>query len=403
MARRYRARVAGPLREFAEGFRAELAGQGYVWVSAEAQVGLMGHLSGWLTSQALSVGDLTEDAAARYLADRRRVRRQFRSLRALAPLLGYLRVLGVAPAPAVVVAGTPAARVAERFAGYLSRERGLAPATVRSYVDQVRPFLAEHVDGEGRCAQLTAGEVMAFVTRRAVGQRPRSVQVGVNALRALLRWMWRERLTPASQGEVLGPVAAPALVGLPKALTSDELAAVLVALPAEGPVRVRDEAMLALMWRLGLRAGEVARLRLDDVDWRVGVLVVRGKGDRCEQLPLPVDVGRLLVAYLRRARPPGLSYREVLVAIDAPHRPLTPWALSTVASRAFARAGISGPGGAHRLRHTAACRVLATGGGLAEAGQLLRHASTAATAIYAKTDLAGLAVLARPWPVEVPR
>jgi integrase len=156
--------------------------------------------------------------------------------------------------------------------------------------------------------------------------------------------------------------------------------------------------MLGLMWRLALRAGEVASLRLEDIDWPVGEIVVRGKGDRREPVPLPVDVGELLVSYLRRGRPAAAGHRQVFLAVDAPHRPVGAHAVSSMAARALARAGISGSGGAHRLRHTAACRVLAGGGGLVEAGQLPRHSSAAATAVYAKSDLAALAALARPWP-----
>jgi site-specific recombinase XerD len=129
------------------------------------------------------------------------------------------------------------------------------------------------------------------------------------------------------------------------------------------------------------------------------VLAVRGKRARRDQLPLPVDVGEHLAAYLRRGRPAGTAHREVFLALDAPHHRLSGSAVSSAASRALARSGVEGPGAAHRLRHTAACRVLAGGGGLVEAGQLLRHASAAATAIYAKSDLAALAVLARSWPL----
>jgi integrase len=158
--------------------------------------------------------------------------------------------------------------------------------------------------------------------------------------------------------------------------------------------------MVALMLRLALRAGEVASLLLEDIDWRSGVLSVRGKGNRLDQVPLPADVGGPLARYLRRGRPAGTAHRQVFLALDAPHGPLTAPAAASVAARALARAGIKGPGAAHRLRHTAACGVLAAGGGLAEAGQLLRHTSPQATAVYAKSDIAALRSIARPWPGE---
>jgi len=156
--------------------------------------------------------------------------------------------------------------------------------------------------------------------------------------------------------------------------------------------------MVALMLRLALRAGEVAALLLEDIDWRSGVLSVRGKGNRLDQMPLPADVGEPLARYLRHGRPAGTAHRQVFLALDAPHGPVTASAVVSVAGRALAGAGITGPGGAHRLRHTAACGVLAAGGGLAEAGQLLRHAGSQVTAVYARSDIAALRGIARPWP-----
>lgn len=395
----FRVRVSGPLEEFAEGFLAELIGLGYAPRSSEAQMRLMKHLSGWLATQGLVAGDLTAEVADRFVVARRRLYSNLRSPKALVPLLTHLRRRGAAPRAPVVVAVAAADVLSERFAGYLSTERGLAPDTVRSYVSQVRPFLVVHAGEEGGWASLTARQVTEFVTDRAVGQRPRSVAVGANALRGLLRWMWWEGLVSLPLSGFVGSVAAPTGTGVPRSLSAGEVAALLAALPAEGPARLRDEAMLALMCRLGLRAGEVASLRLEDIDWRVGVLAVRGKRARRDQLPLPVDVGGCLAAYLRGGRPAGTAHREVFLALDAPHHRLVGGAVSSVVSRALARAGVAGAGAAHRLRHTAACRVLAGGGGLVEAGQLLRHASAAATAVYAKSDLASLTVLARPWPL----
>jgi integrase len=129
---------------------------------------------------------------------------------------------------------------------------------------------------------------------------------------------------------------------------------------------------------------------------------VHGKGDRSEQVPLPVDVGELLVAYLQRARPVGVDHRQVFLAVDAPHHRLGTAAVSSVVVRAAARARCPRVvRGAPALRHTAACQVLAGGGGLIEAGQLLRHTTAATTAVYARRDLAALTVLTRPWPVQV--
>ncbi|MGV1010699.1 MAG: tyrosine-type recombinase/integrase [Dermatophilaceae bacterium] len=402
MAGRYRVRVSDPLEGFAEGFRAELATSGYAWRSVEAQLGLVKHLSEWLGSQDLTAGDLSAEVLSRFVDVRRQSHTHLRSPRALVPLLDYLRGLGVAPPAAAESALMPAEVIEQRFARYLSTQRALAPSTVSSYRNQVRPFLARFAGADGRLASLTAGQVRDFVTDRAAGQRPRSVAVGLNALRALLRWMWREQLVSTALDYCVGSVAAPTRTTIPRALSVGQVADLFQALPA-GPARLRNEPMLALMHRLGLRAGEVASLRLQDIDWRVGVLTVRGKGARRDRVPLPADVGRLLAAYLRHGRPTGTRHREVFLALDAPHHRLTGPAVSSVAARALAQAGIPGPGAAHRLRHTAACGVLAAGGGLTEAGELLRHNSIAATAVYARCDLTTLATLTRPWPTGAAR
>ncbi len=393
--------VSGPLEGFAEGFLVELAGLGYAARSSEAQLRLLGHLSGWLAAEGLTAGDLNTEVVDRFVAARRRATTKFRSPRALVSLLAYLRRCGVAPAAAVVPPVELADVLLGRFAGYLSIERGLAAATVRSYVSQVRPFVV--AQGGAGWGALTDRQVAVFVTGRAVLQRPRSAAVGANALRCLLRWMWREGMVSSlSLADAVGKFAA-ATGSVPRrALSRGEVADLVAGLPG-GPVRLRNEAMLALMWRLGLRAGEVAALQLRDIDWRVGVLLVRGKRRRSDHVPLPVNVGELLTGYLSRGRPCGGAHREVFLALDAPHGPLGATAVSSVAARALADAGIAGRGAAHRLRHTAACGVLAAGGGLVEVSQLLRHSSPATSAIYARSDDATLALLARPWPTGVTR
>lgn len=392
--------VSGPLVEFAVGFAGRLAGLGYSPRGADGQLRLMRYLSIFLAAEGLSAGDLSVEVVGRFVAGRRARHASFRSERALVPLLTFLRDLGVAPVAPVVAPTGPVEVLLGRFAEYLRSRRGLTPATVVSYVSQARAFLTWHdALGDSRWESLTAAQVDRFVVARAVGQRPRSVQVGLTAVRALVRWLCLEGMAPPGLADMIGSVASWGPTAPPKALTLGQVDDLLTGLPADAVARCRDEAMLALMWRMGLRAGEVASLHLDDINWRVGFIVVRGKGDRSEPVPLPVDVGELLVAYLRTARPVGVDHRQVFLAVDAPHARLGASAVSDVAARAAARGGVPGPCGAHRLRHTAACQVLARGGGLVEAGQLLRHATAAATAVYARCDLAALSVLARPWPV----
>ena len=255
-----------PLGEFAEGFLAELEELGYSSCSSEAHLLLMRDLSGWLAADGLAAGNLTEDVAARFVAGRRERCTRFRSLQALVPLLGHLRRLGVVPmAPAVSAVGASEV-LAERFTRYLSTQRGLAPATVSSYISQVGPFLAMYAgtdDGQPTLwASLSGTQVREYIVSRAAGQRPRSVAVGLNALRSLLRWAWLEGIVPVALADTVGSVSAPTGTGVPKGLTTDQIKDLLAALPTEGAVRLRDEAVLALMWRLGLRAGRSQRFGL---------------------------------------------------------------------------------------------------------------------------------------------
>ena len=162
----------------------------------------------------------------------------------------------------------------------------------------------------------------------------------------------------------------------------------------------RDLAMLTLLARLGLRAGEVAALTLDDIDWRAGEITVTGKGRRSERLPLPADAGEAVAAYLRDGRPePFEGARNVFLRVRAPHRGLTSTGVSQAVFAAGQRAGIEGVF-AHRLRHSAATGMLRAGASLPEVGQVLRHRRLLSTAIYAKTDVPALRALARPWPPE---
>jgi integrase/recombinase XerD len=402
MSRVSRVLVSGPLAGFALGFEERLGGLGYSLFGSSNQLRLMKHLSDWLAAQGLPVGDLTGEVVARFVAVRRAGYASFHSERALSMLLEFLREQGAVPWPVVVASTDPVEVLLGRFTQYLATQRGLAPATVVSYGQQVRPFLAWHEDlRDVRWESLTAGQVDRFIVDRAVGRKITSLRKGLTALRALLRWMCLEGIVSAGLADMIGPVAVWGSSAVPKGLAPGQVEDLLTGLSADPVARCRDEAMVALMWRMGLRAGEVASLGLDDLDWRAGLVLVHGKGDRCEPVPLPVDVGELLVAYLQRGRPTGSACREVFLAVDAPHNRLTAGAVSGVVRLAAARGGVPTPCSAHRLRHTAAGRVLAGGGGLLEAGQLLRHTTARATAVYARCDLAALSVIARPWPTAV--
>ena len=149
-----------------------------------------------------------------------------------------------------------------------------------------------------------------------------------------------------------------------------------------------------------LRANEVAKLRLDDLNWRAGTMLIRGKGNEAQLMPMPTEVGTAIAAYLSKHRRADSPYREVFLGTYTPNRPLNRSSVSGVVSYLAKRAGIVRRVGSHRLRHSAATAVLAGGGTLVEAGQLLRHRSAYSTMIYARSDQIHLKQIARPWPMS---
>ncbi len=393
-----RVRLSGPLQEFGLGFVDELERQGYSPIGATLQVRLMARVSSWMQAEGLVAWELSDEVVARFLAERRAAgHRDYVTARAMTPLLGYLREFGVVPSASPAQPSTRAEMLGERFRGYLAVERGLAESTAIGYVDAVKPFLAG-LDEDGlNLGELTAARVTAFVVARCPGQSRGAAKMTVTALRSLLGFLHVEGLIARSLIGAVPSVASWRLSGLPRFLEDDQAQALLDSCDPQTATGRRDLAILTLLMRLGLRAGEVAGLRLEDLDWRAGELVVVGKGRRSERLPLPVDVGEAITEYLRDGRPDSALDRMVFIRIKAPHRRLTTGGVTQVVVAAGQRAGL-GQIHAHRLRHTAATSMLRAGAPLHEIGQVLRHREALSTAIYAKVDRAALSSLSRPWP-----
>jgi len=256
-------------------------------------------------------------------------------------------------------------------------------------------FLASRGHADLGLEALTPADVVAFVTVQCE-QRSAAAYV-TKGLRAFLRFCHLSGRTPRPLVGAVPRVAGWRLSKLPKAVPPDTVQALLASCDRRTTYGRRDFAVLMLLSRLGLRAGEVAGLHLDDIDWRAGELIIRGKGGKLERLPLPVDVGAAVVAWLQRGRP-RCAAREVFTRVRAPHQKLSPGGIGAIVRAACVRAGVVGVH-AHRLRHSVATQMLAAGAGLAEIGQVLRHDSLLTTAIYAKVDRDGLRALASPWPV----
>jgi integrase/recombinase XerD len=395
-----RVRVSGPLEVFASGFAAELVRLGYRRVPIVFQLQLAAHASRWLQREGLGAGDLTSEVVERFLAERRAAGyTNYVTARAMAPLLGYLRGLGVAPAasPAMPVGAVDV--VLAGYREYLAVERGLTADTIEGYVLAVRPFLDGRVrdGGEVDLVGLTAADVVAFVVARCPAQSRGAAKMTVTGLRSLLWFLHLRGLVSGPLADSVPSTASWRLSGLPRALEPEQLEALLDSCDRGSSTGRRDYAVLVMLARLGLRAGEVAALRLEEVDWRAGVLVISGKGRRSERLPLPADVGEAIVAYLQDGRPATALDRSLFVRVRAPHHGLTKGGVTQIVVAAAGRAGL-GQIHAHRLRHTAATGMLRAGASLEEIGQVLRHRQALTTAIYAKVDRDALRQIARPWP-----
>jgi integrase len=359
----------------------------------------MADVSRWLAEQRLAASDLTARAAERFAAERRESgRRRLVSARAVSPLLGYLREVGVAPPAVAAAPSTPAEVLIERYSAYLLERRGLERSTVRNFAGVARVFLSwrEAAMGTLALAELDGPAVSEFVLRECRRSSVGSAKCMVTRLRALLRFLHLEGEVERDLACAVPSVASWRLASLVKALDARSVARLLACCDRRTRVGRRDYAILALLSRLGLRAGEVAALRLADVDWRAGEVLIRGKGSREERLPLPADVGEALAGWLWRGRPRCESV-FVFTRLRAPRGGLSAGAVSQIVRRACRRAGLPLVG-AHRLRHTAATEMLRAGGSLTEVGQVLRHRGRDVTSIYAKVDRLALAAVVAPWP-----
>ena len=281
------------------------------------------------------------------------------------------------------------------YAAYLRSERGVTALTIDAYVADARRFLTGHrVDALGG---LTAADVSQAVLREVPHRSPATVRRYGVALRSFLRYCYLTGLVDRDLSAAALPVSGRRRSLLPQGITASQAKALLRACDRRRASGRRDYAVIVLMLRLGLRAREVATLRLDDLDWRAGQLTVHGKGGRVDQLPLPVDVGEAIAAYLCRGRPRTAGVREVFLRVQPPQVGLTRSGVTGIVAAAARRAqlGVVRP---HRLRHTAATDMLRAGAALEEIGQVLRHRSLGSTAAYARVEVDRLRTIARPWP-----
>jgi site-specific recombinase XerD len=355
-------------------------------LSLANQLRLMADFSRWLTTLRVAPSQIDALTVGSFLEKRRRTHTQFFSQRAIRPLLAHLVGTGV------VTFDSPAkprrAAILEAYERYLVEDRAVGERHKAMCLGVADEFL----DGGKRdTGALSASDVTRFINR----DRP-SLSGCLTGLRSILRFLFITKRLAANLVYAVPRSPSWQQRSLPQPLESQQLVAVLATCDRRSVVGRRDYAVLLLMGRLGLRAGEVAGLRLDDIDWRAGELVVHGKGSLRSRLPLPLDVGEAIAEYLRRVHR-DRAVRSVFVRC-APYGSLTSGGISAIAKTALHTVGITG--GAHRLRHTAATQMLRRGASLTEIAQVLRHRHVNTTAIYAKVDHGRLRELARVWPSD---
>lgn len=388
----------GPLAPYLDQFAARLRDQGYAKTTAQLKIRLVASLSRWLYRQRLRAEDLDEHKANTFLQSTGRVHLGYAS--SLKILLALLREKGVIPWRRHECKVSQIENLVQEFTRYMHNERGLSSTTITRLGPLVHSFLSYRFkSGPVILDKLNPPDIAKFILHQCRTFSPGHAKVTANALRTFFRFLLQRGKIDVDLTCSVPSIADWRLSRLPKYLESNQMEHLLRKCNRNTPAGKRDFAILLLLARLGLRAGEIVSMRLDDIDWEAGTLTIRGKGQREDLLPIPQDVGEAIVAYLRHVRPRCTS-RRVFVRSRAPHRGFTCHrAISALVRRAMGRAGLCLPHmGAHVLRHSFATLMLRKGASLAEIGEILRHRLPDTTEIYAKVDLDALRPLAQPWP-----
>ena len=391
----------GPLAGHTDLLAARLAADGYSRVHSRIQLRLVGHFNRWLDQKYLTAEQLDEDVIERYrryLKHRKRVRSE--DVCTLVRLLDLLREQGIAPRRNVEATPTAREILLDKYRRYLREERGLAEASLRNMLMFVDRFLEQislrdHLD----FSELKAVDITTFVRRQATQLSSVQAKHLVTALRSFFRYLRHCGEIDTNLAGCVPRVPNYSFSAVPKFLPAGSLEKVLRRTDRSTPRGRRDYAILMLLARFGLRTSEIVRMELEDVDWELGEITVRSKGGRWSKLPLPLDVGQSLAAYLQHDRP-ICSTRRLFVTQRAPITGLSSGcAIVKTVTRSLKRAGVvSERKGGHLFRHTLATEMLCRGASLREIGKVLRHRKPDTTRIYAKVDFRALRNLAQPWP-----
>ncbi|MFC3725700.1 tyrosine-type recombinase/integrase [Neoaquamicrobium sediminum] len=392
----------GALRPFVEAFTSRLLTLGYARLTVSGYEDSARHFGQWLRRTKIAVAEVDDDAIRRFSRHRCRcpgIRRadylSAKYVNRARRFVSFLAECGVV---------TPLRQDTSRahddqvlaFQTWLRRHRGISERTIRRHGRMVMRLLP----ALGRDPKLyDAGLIRQAILDEAQRSSPAYLKTMTMALRGYLRYLAARGLCQPGLDQAIPAVPQWRLSALPRYISTAEVDRVIASCEVTTPRGIRDRAILLLLARLGLRAGDVRDMRLDDINWREGTLRVRGKGRREIRLPLPQAAGDAIIDYLREARPHA-ACEQIFLRTVAPHQPLASSSVSSIVRLALERAGIDdAPSrGANLLRHSAATGMLRAGATLDTIGTVLRHRSVDTTAHYAKVDVNMLLQIAQPWP-----
>ena len=392
--------IETPLVPYLSGFVSLFFEQGYSKSTIRRKQCVIGKFNQWFSQQTFRIMELNERRMDQFIEFQRVKGATRRGDRAtLRLLLKHLENLCIIPSLSENTENNLLVNIEQDFVQYLSQERGLSQATLIRYPATVRRFLKWYFNrGSTQMETLKATDITKFMLSYAPTVKRSTAKLMATCLRSFFRFLWVREIITTDLAQFVPAVADWRMSDIPKFLKHDEVKLLLDHCDQKSKAGQRDYAILLLLARLGLRAGEIAKMKLDDINWESGELLIRGKGPQTDRLPLLHDIGNALATYLHESRP-SCSTRLVFVRNRAPHQGFSSSvAVCDLVRRALLRANLHPINkGAHLLRHSLATEMLKQGASLVEIGDILRHRLVSTTEIYAKVDMMGLQSLAQPW------
>jgi site-specific recombinase XerD len=400
---------SGPIGPYLSEIAAMLHRDGYARSTIRRHLRAADRFGAWILKEGMSIVDISASIVDRYLEG---LGRQFFPSRlggtlpdkasGLRQMVEMLSQQGVLRPDANEQPPIGIARCVADFDHHLDQVRGNAPRTRKIYLWYARRFLLERFGAEEPdWSTLEAEQITEFVRREAAKKHPSSCGQAVTGIRALLRFLVTKGVVRKGLERAVPSVRTWRHCSLPRHISPDEVRRVIEVCDPATPLGLRERAVIMLLAHMGLRAGEVIHLKVNDIDWAEGRLIIRaGKNHRERSLPLSQVVGEALAAYLQQARPRRSPYREIFLRWYPPFRPLrSSCTISALVGKVLKRARVEvNRPGAHVFRHTLATEMARQGAAFKEIADILGHRSLVSTGVYAKLDLGSLSKVAMPWP-----